>query len=171
MKKRLTLQNNRDIFTFAMEVGLFFMPKIKQKVTEVEVVRTRITLACTECKQRNYNMTKDKKTHPDRMETKKYCRFCKKHTLHKETKQYPFKPRLSKGSDNMGSEKEIETQKTSWFTGLKAEFRKIIWPTKENVAKETTAVVITSIILGLIIAMLDFVIQYGVNFLVGLQEG
>ena len=37
---------------------------------EVEVVRTKITLACTECKQRNYNMTKDKKTHPDRMETK-----------------------------------------------------------------------------------------------------
>ena len=80
------MQNNRDIFMLAMEVGLFFMPKIKQKVTEVEVVRTRITLACTECKQRNYNMTKDKKTHPDRMETKKYCRFCKAHTVHKETK-------------------------------------------------------------------------------------
>ena len=59
----------------------------KQKYqVEVEVVRTRITLACTECKQRNYNMTKDKKTHPDRMETKKYCRFCKRHTLHKETR-------------------------------------------------------------------------------------
>lgn len=49
-------------------------------------MRTRITLACTECKQRNYDTTKDKKTHPDRMETKKYCRFCKTHTLHKETK-------------------------------------------------------------------------------------
>lgn len=49
-------------------------------------MRTRITLACTECKQRNYNTTKDKKAHPDRMETKKYCRFCKKHTTHKETK-------------------------------------------------------------------------------------
>ena len=47
---------------------------------EVEVVRTKITLACTECKQRNYNMTKEKKNHPDRMETKKYCRFCKRHT-------------------------------------------------------------------------------------------
>ena len=57
-----------------------------RNLTEVEVVRTKITLACTECKQRNYNMTKDKKTHPDRMETKKYCRFCKTHTLHKETK-------------------------------------------------------------------------------------
>ena len=53
---------------------------------EVEVVRTKITLACTECKQRNYNITKEKKNHPDRMETKKYCRFCKRHTMHKETK-------------------------------------------------------------------------------------
>ena len=49
-------------------------------------MRTRITLACRECKRRNYNTTKDKKTHPDRMEIKKYCRFCRKHTLHKETK-------------------------------------------------------------------------------------
>ena len=49
-------------------------------------MRVKITLACTECKQRNYNMTKEKKNHPERMETKKYCRFCKKHTMHKETK-------------------------------------------------------------------------------------
>ena len=41
-------------------------------------MRVKITLACTECKQRNYNMTKEKKNHPDRMETNKYCRFCKK---------------------------------------------------------------------------------------------
>ena len=60
--------------------------KQRKNQVEVQVVRTKITLACTECKQRNYNMTKDKKTHPDRMETKKYCRFCKTHTLHKETK-------------------------------------------------------------------------------------
>ena len=56
------------------------------KESEVEVVRVRITLACTECKQRNYNTMKEKKLHPDRMETKKYCRFCRKHTMHKETK-------------------------------------------------------------------------------------
>ena len=40
----------------------------------------KITLACTECKQRNYNTTKNKKNNPDRLEMKKYCRFCKKHT-------------------------------------------------------------------------------------------
>ena len=51
-----------------------------------KIMRVRITLACTECKQRNYNVTKEKKNHPERMETKKYCRFCRKHTMHKETK-------------------------------------------------------------------------------------
>ena len=60
--------------------------KAQRILMEVEVVRTKITLACTECKNRNYNTMKDKKAHPDRMETKKYCRFCKTHTLHKETK-------------------------------------------------------------------------------------
>lgn len=49
-------------------------------------VRVKITLACTECKQRNYNTKKNKKNDPDRLEMKKYCKFCKKHTLHKETK-------------------------------------------------------------------------------------
>ncbi len=49
-------------------------------------MRTRITLSCTECKNRNYDTMKDKKTHPDRLEMKKYCRFCKRHTTHKETK-------------------------------------------------------------------------------------
>ena len=58
----------------------------KEKRMEVGVVRTKITLACTECKRRNYNTMKDKKAHPDRMETKKYCRFCRTHTMHKETK-------------------------------------------------------------------------------------
>ena len=49
-------------------------------------MRTKITLACQDCKQRNYNTTKEKKNNPDRMETKKYCRFCNKHTAHRETK-------------------------------------------------------------------------------------
>jgi len=49
-------------------------------------MRVKITLACTECKQRNYNTMKNKKNDPDRLEMNKYCKFCKKHTLHKETK-------------------------------------------------------------------------------------
>lgn len=49
-------------------------------------MRVKITLACTECKQRNYHTTKNKKNDPDRLEMKKYCKFCKSHTTHKETK-------------------------------------------------------------------------------------
>lgn len=48
--------------------------------------RVKITLACTECKQRNYNTMKNKQNTPDRLEMNKYCRFCKKHTLHRESK-------------------------------------------------------------------------------------
>ena len=53
---------------------------------EVPIMRVKITLACTECKQRNYDTMKEKKNTPDRLELKKYCRFCRKHTLHRETK-------------------------------------------------------------------------------------
>ena len=49
-------------------------------------VRVKVTLACQECKQRNYNTMKNKKNNPDRIEMEKYCKFCKKHTTHKETK-------------------------------------------------------------------------------------
>ena len=49
-------------------------------------MRVKVTLACTDCKQRNYNTTKNKKNNPDRIELKKYCKFCKSHTTHKETK-------------------------------------------------------------------------------------
>ena len=49
-------------------------------------MRKAVTLACVECKQRNYQTNKNKKNDPDRLEFNKYCKFCKKHTLHKETK-------------------------------------------------------------------------------------
>ena len=66
------------------------------------------------------------------------------------------------------TENKSSARKESWFSGVKAEFNKIIWPTKESLARQTTAVVVVSVIVGLIIAMLDFAIQHGVNFLVGL---
>ena len=49
-------------------------------------MRENITLACIECKQRNYETSKNKKTNSERIELNKYCKFCKKHTAHKETK-------------------------------------------------------------------------------------
>lgn len=54
-----------------------------------------------------------------------------------------------------------------WFKGLKAEFHKIIWPDQNSVIRQTVTVVIITIILGLIIVMLDAVIQYGLDWIIG----
>ncbi len=49
-------------------------------------MRDIITLECTVCKHRNYTGTKNKRKQSGRVEYKKYCRFCNKHTSHKETR-------------------------------------------------------------------------------------
>lgn len=49
-------------------------------------MRVTITLACTETGDRNYTTTKNKKTHPERLELKKYSPRLKRVTLHRETR-------------------------------------------------------------------------------------
>jgi large subunit ribosomal protein L33 len=51
-----------------------------------KAIRLVMTLACTECKERNYTTSKNRRNDPGRMELKKYCRRCRTHTLHRETK-------------------------------------------------------------------------------------
>ena len=68
-------------------------------------------------------------------------------------------------------EKQNEPQKTEktakkkggFFKSFKAEFKRIIWPDKDTVIKETTAVVVVTEVLGAIIALLDFVIKFGID--------
>ena len=59
-----------------------------------------------------------------------------------------------------------KTQKESWFKGLKAEFKKIVWPDKNTLAKQTTAVVAVSVVLGALISVVDALLRYGIDFLV-----
>jgi preprotein translocase subunit SecE len=61
---------------------------------------------------------------------------------------------------------EKKTQKKSWFKGLKAEFKKIIWPDKKTLSKQTAAVVTVSVALGVIITIIDFIVQNGIDLLV-----
>ncbi|MFB0518524.1 MAG: 50S ribosomal protein L33 [Acidobacteriota bacterium] len=49
-------------------------------------MREVITLACGECKRRNYTTTKNKKVTKEKLELRKYCPFCRTHTTHRETK-------------------------------------------------------------------------------------
>lgn len=56
-----------------------------------------------------------------------------------------------------------QAPKKSRVKGLKAEFRKISWPDKDTLFKQSTAVVIISIVLGLLITAIDWCIQFGVD--------
>ena len=62
-----------------------------------------------------------------------------------------------------------KTPKNSWFEGVVQEFKKISWLDRATVVKQTIAVVSVSVVLGLMIALMDWVIQYGVDFLLGLK--
>ena len=62
----------------------------------------------------------------------------------------------------------VAKKSKGWFKGLKAEFHKISWTSKDDVTKQTIAVVVVSVILGLLIALIDFLLQSGINFLVSL---
>ena len=61
---------------------------------------------------------------------------------------------------------KAKTQKKSWFKGLQAEFKKVIWPDKKTLARQTTAVIAVSVVLGAVIAVVDAILKYGIDLLV-----
>ncbi len=58
-----------------------------------------------------------------------------------------------------------DKNKVSFFKGVKAEFAKITWPDKDELLKESVAVVCISAVLAALIALFDTAIQYGINFM------
>ena len=66
----------------------------------------------------------------------------------------------------MGETVKTTKQKKSWFKGLKAEFKKIVWPDQKSLTKETAAVVIVSVVVGVIISVVDLIARFGIEFLV-----
>ena len=55
--------------------------------------------------------------------------------------------------------------KPSFFKGVKSEFRKIIWPDRQATIRQSIAVVAISVVVGVLIALLDYVAKFGVNFI------
>nr|WP_307789211.1 50S ribosomal protein L33 [Glycomyces salinus] len=55
-------------------------------VAKATDVRPKITMACVECKERNYITKKNRRNNPDRLELQKYCPRCKTSRIHKETR-------------------------------------------------------------------------------------
>ena len=61
---------------------------------------------------------------------------------------------------------EEAKKKSSALKGLKAEFKKIIWPDKKTLTKQTIAVLICSVVIGAMIAVLDLIIKFGLNIII-----
>lgn len=69
-------------------------------------------------------------------------------------------------TDSKAASANKKSDKVPFFKGVKGEFRKIIWPNRDDLTKQTIAVVVVSVVLGVIITVLDFAIQYGIDLLV-----
>ena len=77
--------------------------------------------------------------------------------------------RLGLGKEVKAAITERDYHLFRMMNGLKAEFKKIIWPDQKSLVKQTGAVVAVSIVLGVMIALLDFIFQYGVDILVNIS--
>ena len=70
-------------------------------------------------------------------------------------------------SNEQKASKTPKAPKVKFFDGVKAEFKKIIWPDKDTLTKETVVVVVSTVILGIVIAALDLIIKFGLNIVLG----
>lgn len=66
----------------------------------------------------------------------------------------------------MSEKKADKAPKKSWFKGLQAEYKKIIWPDRNTLVKQTTAVIVVSFILGVLITLVDVLAHTGIELLV-----
>ncbi|MCR5701469.1 MAG: preprotein translocase subunit SecE [Lachnospiraceae bacterium] len=67
----------------------------------------------------------------------------------------------------MAKENENAALKRSFFTELKGEFRKIVWPEKKLLGKQSVAVILAAVVIGCMIAAIDWVMQVGLSFIIG----
>ena len=124
-------------------------------------MRTKITLACTECKQRNYNTKKNKKNDPDRLEMNKYCKFCRTSQRNQVGERRAVKVADEK---KPGFFKRIASGIKRFFKDTKSELKKVVWPSKKTVLNNTGIVIVVLVLSSVSIGIIDFVF----NALVGL---
>lgn len=66
----------------------------------------------------------------------------------------------------MGDAAKEKVPVKSWFKGLKSEFKKIVWPDKESLMKQTAAVIVITAIISVIIALLDAAVKFGIDVII-----
>lgn len=146
-------------------------------------MRTKITLACTECKQRNYDTMKNKKNDPDRMTLKKYCRFCKKQTEHRETplsgltigdkveKMAKTNEKTKAVAEKSGAKKRKKFNPMNFFRRVGRYFREVIselkkvsWPSRKDLTNYSVAV----LVFVAIFCVITFAMDTGLSALINL---
>ena len=124
--------------------------------------RVKVTLACSECKQRNYNTMKNKKNDPDRLEMNKYCRFCKKHATRRPAKGQKELSNMANTAEKKNIFKRIGGFFVRLVKGIGRKFRemfyelkKVTWPTKKDMINYSVVVLVFIVIMGVIIGVID----------------
>jgi len=76
--------------------------------------------------------------------------------MENKKKDTDSKPSPKSGSKGIGA----------WFKNMKAEFKKVIWPDRKSLVRQSVAVIASAVSLGFIIALLDAVIKFGFGFII-----
>ncbi len=66
----------------------------------------------------------------------------------------------------MSENKEATAKKVSWWQGIKTEFKKIVWPDKKSLVRETIAVFVITTLLAIIIMLIDYVVKFGIDLII-----
>ena len=72
----------------------------------------------------------------------------------------------AKTQDKAEKKSEKKPRRKSYWKGLKAEFKKIVWPDRETVTKQTIVVLLVSLALGVLIGVLDMIFKFGINLII-----
>ena len=72
----------------------------------------------------------------------------------------------AKTQDKAEKKSEKKPRRKSYWKGLHAEFKKIVWPDRETVTKQTIVVLLVSLALGIIIGVMDMIFKFGINLII-----
>jgi large subunit ribosomal protein L33 len=124
-------------------------------------VRIAATLACEECKRRNYQTNKSKRNNPERLQLKKYCRWCRRRS----------RRRTREGAGGEGPGRDVAPRPSTlvrlvrFLQGSWRELHRVQWPDRPQVVQATGVVIGFVIVAGAFLGGADWVSQHIINFI------
>ena len=118
--------------------------------------RDKITLECTECKSRNFFADKNKRKHPGAGRAAEVLPPLR-HAPHAQRVQVAMeRVQVAQPTNRLTGWVDRTRQ---FLVGVREEMKKVTWPTREELVKATRMIVILSIVLGITIGLMDYVLQ------------